>query len=53
MPKDIFCDSFVTLWYILINKVKAITLVNTCATGYSIIDNDIVETVCQILKIEL
>ena len=30
----------------------AITLANTCAPGYSFIDKEFAETVCQVLEIE-
>ena len=35
------------------NKINAITLVDTCATGYSFIDEKFAKIVCQTLEIEL
>ena len=34
------------------NKINAITLVDTCATGYGFIDEKFAEIVCQTLEIE-
>ncbi len=53
MSKDLFCESSFTIQCTLGNKIKAITLANTCATGYSFIDEEFAETVCQVLEIKL
>ncbi len=34
------------------NKIESIILIDTCATRYGYIDEEFVETVCQILEIE-
>ncbi len=52
MPKDLFSESPFTIQCTLGNKIKATTLADTCATGYSFIDEEFVETVCQVLEIE-
>ena len=52
MPKDLFCKSLFTIQYILGNKIRATILADTYATGYSFIDEEFAETVCQVLEIE-
>ncbi len=52
MPKDLFCESLFTVQCTLGNKINAITLVDTCATGYGFIDEKFAKIVCQILEIE-
>ena len=52
MPKDLFCGSFSTIQCILGNKIRAITLVNTCTTGYGFIDEAFAKIVWQVLKIK-
>ena len=52
MPKNLFCESSFTIQCILRNKVKATTLADTCATRYGFINEEFLETVCQILEIE-
>ena len=52
MPKDLFCESFFTVQYILKNKINAITLVDTCATWYGFINKKFIEIVCQTLEIK-
>ena len=52
MPKDLFCKSFFTIQCTLGNKIRAITLADTCATGYGFINEGFAETVCQVLEIE-
>ena len=52
MPKDLFYESLFIIQCILGNKIIAITLANTCATGYSFIDEKFAEKVCQILEIK-
>ena len=38
--------------FTLENKINAITLIDTCATGYSFIGEKFTEIVCQTLEIE-
>ena len=52
MSKDLFYENLFTIQYTLGNKIMATTLANTCAAGYNFIDEKLVETVCQVLKIE-
>ncbi len=52
MPKDPFCESPFTIQCTIGNKIKATTLVDTCATGYGFIDEEFAETVCHVLEIE-
>ena len=52
MPKDLFYESPFTVQCILGNKINAITLVDTYATGYGFIDEKFAEIVCQTLEIE-
>ena len=51
MLEDLFCKSSLTIQYTLGNKIKATTLINTCATGFSFIDKKFAEIVCKKLKI--
>lgn len=53
MLKNLFFKSFFTIQYILINKIMAIILVDTCAIEYSFINKKFVKTVYQILQIKL
>ena len=53
MSKDLFCESPFTIQCTLGNKIRATTLADTCATRYGFIDEKFVETVCQVLEIEL
>ena len=53
MPKDLFCKNFFTIQCTLGNKIMATTLTNTYATGYSFINKEFVETVCQVVEIQL
>ena len=53
MPKDLFYKSPFTIQCTLGNKIRAITLADTCATGYGFINEEFAETVCQVLEIEL
>ena len=52
MPKDLFYESPFTVQCTRGNKIRAKTLADTCATGYSFIDEEFVETVCQVLEIK-
>ena len=52
MPKDLFCESLFTIQCILGNRIRATTLADTCANGYSFIDEKFAEIVCQVLEIE-
>lgn len=52
MPKDLFCESFLTIHCILGNKIKRTTLVYTCVTGFGIIDEKFVEIICKKLEIQ-
>ena len=53
MSEDLFCESFFTVQYILGNKINAITLVDTCPTGYDFIDEKFREIIYQMFEIEL
>ena len=53
MPKNLFYESFFTIYYILRNKIKTIILADIYVIGYSFIDEEFAEIVCQVLKIEL
>lgn len=52
MLKNLFYESFFIIQYTPENKIKATTLVNTCATRYGFINEEFIETICQVLKIE-
>ena len=52
IPKDLFYKSFFTIQYILETKIMATILANIYTTGYSFIDKDFTESVCQILEME-
>ena len=52
MPKDLVCESLFTIQCTLRNKIMAIILANTYATGYGFINEEFAETVCQVLEIE-
>ena len=52
MPKDLFCESFFTIQCTPGNKIKATTLADIYATGYGFINEEFVETVCQVLEIK-
>ena len=52
MPKNLFCENPFTINCILGKKIMATTLANTCAIGYSFIDEEFAETVCQVLEIK-
>ena len=52
MPKHLFCKIFLTIQYILDNKIKAIILVNTCAARYNFIEEKFAKIVCERLEIQ-
>ena len=52
MLEDLFCKSFLTIQCTLGNKIKATTLVDTCAIGFGFIDEKFVEIVCEKLEIQ-
>ncbi len=52
MLKDLFCKSPFTIQYTLRNKIEATNLADTYDTGYSFIDKEFTETVCQVLEME-
>ena len=52
MPEDLFCKSLLTIQCTLGNKIKAITLVDTCATGFGFINEKFAEIVCERLEIQ-
>lgn len=52
MPKNLFYESSFTIQCILSNIIKVTTLVKTCATRFSFIDEKFMEIVCKILKIQ-
>ena len=53
MPEDLFCESLFTIQCILGKKIKAIILVDTCATRFGFINNKFAEIICHILEIQL
>ena len=50
MLEDLFCESLLTIQYILGNKIKITTLVDTCATGFDFINEKFAEMVCKDLR---
>ena len=52
MPKDLFCKSPLIIQCTLGNKIKAITLVNTYATGFGFIDEKFAVIICEKLEIQ-
>ena len=52
MPEDLFCESPLTIQCTLGNKIKATTLVDTCATRFGFIDENFAEIVCKKLEIQ-
>ena len=52
MSEDLFCESSLTIQCTLGNKIKATTLVDTCATGFGFIDEKFAEIVCKKLEIQ-
>ena len=51
--KDLFDNSFLTIQYILKNKIYIIILINIYATRFDFINKKFTEIVCQTFKIEL
>ena len=51
LPEDLFYKSFFLIQCILGNKIKATTLVDTCATRFGFIDEKFAEIVCERLEI--
>lgn len=49
--KDLFCGSFFTIWYILGNKIKVITLINTHAIRFDFIQKKFIKIIY--IKIEI
>ena len=52
MSEDLFCESPLIIWYILGNKIKAITLVDTYATKFDFVNGKFAKIVCHILEIQ-
>ena len=52
MLEDLFCKSPLTIQFTLGNKIKAIILVNTCATKFSFINEKFTEIVYKRLEIQ-
>ena len=52
MPEDLFCKNSLIIQYILSNQIKAIILVDTCATRFGFIDKKFVEIICKKLEIQ-
>ena len=52
MPEELFCESPPTIQCILGNKIKATTLVDTCATRFGFINEKFAEIVCERLEIQ-
>ena len=52
MLKNLFYKSFLIIWYILGNKIKAIILIDTCITRFSFIDEKFAENICERLEIQ-
>ena len=50
--RDLFCESPLTIQCTLGNKIKATTLVDTCATGFGFINEKFAEIVCERLEIQ-
>ena len=53
MPKDILYESFFIIQCTLRNKILAIILANTYATGYVFITEEFAKIVCQVFEIKL
>ena len=52
MPKNLFSERSFIMQFTQRNKIMVIILTITCTTRYSFINEEFIETVCQILKIE-
>ena len=52
MPKDLFYKSLFTIQCTIRNKIIVTILANTYTTGYSFINEEFMETVCQDLEIK-
>ena len=52
MLKDLFYENPFIIKCTLGNKIMATILADTCVTGYGFIDEEFVETVCQVLETE-
>ena len=51
MLEDLFCKSFLTIQYILGNKIKATILVDSCAIGFDFIDKKFAKFIYKRLEI--
>lgn len=52
MSKDLFCESFLIIQHTLGNKIKAISLVDICATRFGFINEKFVEMIYKRLEIQ-
>ncbi len=52
MRKNLFCESFFTIYCILGNIIKGKILADICITEYGFMNEKFAETVCQVLEIE-